>query len=173
MNTERRLTRQIASQFLADDRSVDLSEFSSIDDDAAGILSAYKNEEFLLLSGLMQLPESVAEILGSDYPGSLELSGLKNLSDAAARGLARSRGEGICLEGLTTLSDVTAQYLSNYSGLIWLGGLTHLSANAIESLSHIKGQLALDGNGSHTSTVSRPTPGELAMQIQAAIRSKA
>ena len=117
MNADHRLTRQVASQFLADDLSVDLSVFSSIDDDAAELLTGYRNEEFLPLGGLTQLPDSVAEILGSGYPGSLELSGLKTLSDAADRGLARSQGESICLEGLTTLSDVTAQYFSYYSGL--------------------------------------------------------
>lgn len=171
MNAERRLTRLIASQFLADDASVDLSVFSSIDDDAAEILTGYRNEDFLSLGGLIQLPGSVAEILGSGYPGSLDLRGLKTLSDAAASGLARSQGESMCLDGLTSLSDVTAQYLSNYSGLIWLGGLTHLSANAIQSLSHSKGELALDGDGCHTSVgSSRPTPDELAMQLQAAIR---
>jgi hypothetical protein len=156
MNAERRLTKLIASQFLADDVSVDLSVFSSIDDDAAELLTGYRNEEFLSLGGLTQLPDSVAEILGSGYPGSLELSGLKTLSDKAARGLARSQGESICLEGLTTLSELTAQYLSNYSGLIWLGGLTNLSANAIQSLSQSKGDLALGGDGYHHSAATRP-----------------
>ena len=172
MNAERRLTKLIASQFLADDVSVDLSVFSSIDDDAAELLTGYRNEEFLSLRGLTQLPDRVAEILGSGYPGTLELSGLKTLSDAAARGLARSQGESICLEGLTTLSDQAAQYLSNYSGLIWMGGLTNLSANAIQSLSQSKGELALGGDGCHYSAATRPTPYELAQRIQAAITSK-
>jgi hypothetical protein len=168
MNAERRLTKLIASQFLADDVSVDLSVFTSIDDDAAELLTGYRNEEFLPLRGLTQLPDRVAEILGSGYPGTLELSGLKTLSDAAARG----QGESICLEGLTTLSDLAAQCLSNYSGLIWLGGLTNLSANAIQSLSQSKGELALGGDGCHYSAATRPTPYELAQRIQAAITSK-
>lgn len=68
MSADHRLTKQVASQFLADDLSVDLSVFSSIDDDAAELLTGYRNEEFLPLGGLTQLPDSVADILGSGYP---------------------------------------------------------------------------------------------------------
>jgi len=54
------LTKEIAEQFLADEYSVDISEFTELDDDAAESLS--KHEGWLSLY-LDALPESAAEIL--------------------------------------------------------------------------------------------------------------
>ena len=57
---EKRLTKEIAEQFLADDESVDLSEFTEVDDDAAESLSKHEGS---LSMDLEKLPESAAEIL--------------------------------------------------------------------------------------------------------------
>jgi hypothetical protein len=44
--TEKRLTKEIAEQFLADDKSVDLREFTEVDDDAAmALLMHSQNNE--------------------------------------------------------------------------------------------------------------------------------
>ena len=56
---EKRLTKEIADQFLADEDSVDLSEFTAIDDDAAESLS--KHEGRLNLNGLTELSDTAAE----------------------------------------------------------------------------------------------------------------
>ncbi len=53
------LTKEIAEQFLADEESVDLSEFTELDDEAAESLSKYKGS----LSLWGELPESAAKIL--------------------------------------------------------------------------------------------------------------
>ena len=58
---EKRLTKEIAEQFLADDESVDLNEFTELDDDAAESLS--KHEGSLSLDGLTSLSDAVAESL--------------------------------------------------------------------------------------------------------------
>ena len=49
---EKRLTKEIAEQFLADEYSVDLSTFTELDDDAAESLS--KHEGDLSLYGLTE-----------------------------------------------------------------------------------------------------------------------
>jgi len=41
MSDEKILTKEIAEQFLADDESVDLSEFTAIEDGAAEVLSKF------------------------------------------------------------------------------------------------------------------------------------
>jgi len=41
---EKRLTKEIAEQFLADDTSVDLRDFTVIDDEAAKILWVYDGD---------------------------------------------------------------------------------------------------------------------------------
>ena len=79
------LTKEIAEQFLADDASVDLFEFTELDDVAAESLS--KDEGILFLDGLGSLPDAAAESL-SKHEGWLSLD-LDNLSDSAAEVLRR------------------------------------------------------------------------------------
>ena len=83
---EKPLTTEIAEQFLADDESVDLSEFTVLDDEAAEILSRHKGD--LYLDSLTSLSDAAAESL-SKYKGYLSLDGLMSLSDAAAESLCR------------------------------------------------------------------------------------
>ena len=66
MSDEKVLTKEIAEQFLADEDSVDLSEFTAIEDDAAASVSKHK--------------------------GDLNFGGLKSLSDAAALSLSKYEG---------------------------------------------------------------------------------
>ena len=55
MSDENVLTKEIAEKFLADEDSVDLSEFTAIEDDAAESLSKYNGD--LDLSGLTELSD--------------------------------------------------------------------------------------------------------------------
>ena len=104
---EKRLTRQIAEQFLADDESVDLSEFTEVDDDAAESLSKHE--------------------------GGLSLDGLTSLSDAAAESLSKHKGSWLGLDGLTNLSDAAAESLSKHEGRLYLRPY-NLPASAAEIL---------------------------------------
>ncbi len=92
MSDEKVLTKEIAEQFLADDESVDLSEFTAIEDAAAESLSEY--EDGLGLSGLTELSDAAAESLGK-HEGDLWLDGLWQLSDAAAESFGKYKG-GTC-----------------------------------------------------------------------------
>ena len=102
---EKMLTKEIAEEFLADDESVDLEEFTELDDDAAESLSKY--EWGLYLRGLTSLSDAAAQSL-SKHEGELELTGLTSLSDAAAESLSKHNGEFLVI-GLTSLSDATAE----------------------------------------------------------------
>ena len=116
---EKRLTREIAEQFLADEDSVDLSEFTELDDDAAERLST--------------------------YPAALCLNGLTSLSDAAADRLSKHTGWFLDLSGLASLSDAAAVSLSEYCGYLHLNfSPNSLSDAAAESLEKRKGRGDLD-----------------------------
>ena len=95
------LTVEIAEKFLADNDSVDLSQFTSIEDAAA-------------------------EALGKNRGGPLFLNGLTSLSDTAAEALAKHEGVGfnggLYLIGLTSLSDTAAQAMAKCDGYV---GLDH------------------------------------------------
>ena len=59
---ERRLTKEIAEQFLADEKAVDLSEFTEVDDDAAESLSKHKGEVYLELQRILQRADSACDV---------------------------------------------------------------------------------------------------------------
>jgi len=80
MSDEKVLTKKIAEQFLADEDSVDLMDFTAIEDDAAESLS--KHEGYLYLGGLTELSDAAAESL-SKHEGNVSLNGLTGLSDAS------------------------------------------------------------------------------------------
>ena len=67
---EKRLTEEIAEQFLADEESVNLKEFTALDDDAAESLSKHKGD--LWLNGLTSLSDAAAESL-SKHEGKIVL----------------------------------------------------------------------------------------------------
>ena len=89
------LTQKIAEQFLADEDSVDLSEFTSIEDAAAQTLANHEGN--LWLTGLTSLSDAAAESLAK-HEGDLSLYGLTSLSDAAAESLGKLKG-GLGLDG--------------------------------------------------------------------------
>lgn len=174
MSDEKVLTKEIAEQFLAHEDFVDLSEFTSIEDEAVEILRkqrrplAWQNaipfwpgRGTLELNGLTELSDAAAESLGK-HRGDLHLDGLTTRSDAAADSLGRLQGgrpgwarwfvfyrrkykRDLHLDGLTELSDVAAESLSKHKGWLSLDGLTELSDAAAESLSKHKGDLHLNG----------------------------
>ena len=166
MSEEKVLTREIAEQrILVDEYSVDFSEFTSIEDDAAESLSKYEGDLYLSgvtelsdaaakslsncwslsLGGLTQLSEVVGESL-TKIEGVLSLNGLTHLSEAAAQSLSKYRGRVLDLNNLTQLSDVVAESLSNCKAEhLKLNGLNELSDAAAESLSKYDGRLSLNG----------------------------
>ena len=77
MSDEKVLTKEIAEQFLAYDDSVDLDDFTTIEDTAAESLS--KHERSLELNSLTELSNAAAESL-SKHKGRLSLDGLTSLS---------------------------------------------------------------------------------------------
>ena len=81
MSDEKVLSKEIAEQFLTDNGSVDLSEFTEIEHTAAESLSKYQGS--LFLDGLTQLSDAAAESLNNFQGGYLGLGGLTVLSDAA------------------------------------------------------------------------------------------
>lgn len=90
MSDEKVLTKEIAEQFLADEDSVNLNEFTAIEDAAAESLSKHEGE--------------------------LDLDGLTSLSDAAVESLSKHEGGILDLGGLTSLSVAAAEILSGYKG---------------------------------------------------------
>jgi len=146
MSDEKVLTKEVAEEFLADTESVDLSEYTMIEDVAAESLS--KHDGGLYLNGLTSLSDgpghiALAESL-SKSEGFLNLEGLKKLSDAAAESLSKHEGD-LDLDGLGELSDAAAESLSKHAGDLDLDGLTELSDAAAESLSKHAGDLYLNG----------------------------
>ena len=90
MSEEKVLTKEIAAQFLADEDSVDLSEFTTIEDGAAESLSKHEGGN-LSLEGLTELSDAAAQSL-SKHEGELNLSGLSSLSDEVADNLSWAAG---------------------------------------------------------------------------------
>ena len=138
---EKRLTKEIAEQFLADDESVNLEEFTDLDDDAAEILSRFKGD--LELNGLTSLSDAASESL-SEHKASLEMAGLTQLSDSAAKCLSRHSGNALSLGGYhrTTFDAVTAQMIRDTTDGSSLSG--DISPTAVMHLTEYKGSLSLD-----------------------------
>ena len=126
---EKRLTKEIAEQFLVDDESVDLEEFTEIDDDAAERLS--QHEDWLFLDGVKSLTDSAAESLAC-HGGHLSLRGLTTLSEAAAAKLGASPAIGphsVSLQAMPSKVALTLyEALCDYRGSI---EIELLSANDI------------------------------------------
>jgi WD40 repeat protein len=138
------ITMKIAEQYLKGDDSVDLSQFSSIEEAAAEkLLAGHLGGWRLVLDGLTTLSDSVAEIL-SKHKGDLSLGGLKELSDAAAKSLAKKiAGELIfwseeldekvtMLRGPITM-EIADQYLKG-DGSVQLSHFSSIEEAAAEKL---------------------------------------
>lgn len=82
---DKRLTRGDAERFVTDPDSVDLSEYTSLEDDAAAVLSLHQGE--LSLDSVTHVSvEALAKL--SQHRGSVELRGLKHISKDQAHVLA-------------------------------------------------------------------------------------
>lgn len=152
------LTREIAEQFLEDELSVDLPEFTAIEDAAAEILAKCPVDLDLNLDGLTSLTDAAAQSFRA-YQGGLSLNGLKELSCAAAQSLSRS--QRLYLDGLTELpielvrALVDADNVEKMLGftplfnvpprLLSLNGVKLLSDAAARELAPLVGDLLLNG----------------------------
>lgn len=130
MSAKKVLSLNIAKQFLADNDSVRLGGYTSIEDDAAAALAKFKGE--LDLSGLRSLDAAAVRALSKHCGDSLEL-GFKKLSDEAAKALGKHKGP-LNLSGLKSLTDSAAQYLSKHKGILCLLDLLKLSPQAAACL---------------------------------------
>ena len=102
------LTKQVAKKFIKGSGKVDLSTYTSIEDDAAEVLALHKRR--------------------------LDLHGLKKLSDSAALALSKHKGP-IYLVNLTHLSDAAASALACHEGHLQLWGLCEISDAGLSAMS--------------------------------------
>ena len=126
-----------AERFLEDEGSVNLSEMTSITEEAAEMLSTYGGE--IDLSGLTDLPEKAAEAL-SKHQGMLDFEGLTELSDCAAEALSKLQA-CLVLSDLIGLSDAAAESLSRHQGELGLNDSIRISNAAANSLSKHQGEI--------------------------------
>lgn len=155
------LTKEIAEELIKDDNAVNLECFTSIEDDAAQVLSKFQGRQ-LYLEGLENLTVASAKAL-ADFPGHLRFWALEHLPDAVAAELAKQKVEPIdadlCdeseleselaglpfldLSGLKSLSDSAATELAKHQGSrLDLSGLENLSENVALILSAYRGSLS-------------------------------
>jgi hypothetical protein len=102
------LTKQVAEEFIKGSGKVDLSTYTSIEDDAAEVLALHKRR--------------------------LDLHGLKTLSDSSALALSKHKGP-IYLVNLTHLSDSAASALACHEGHLQLWGLSEISDAGLSAMS--------------------------------------
>jgi len=137
------LTKEIAQNFLNDEYTkIETSTFSSIEDDAAEILSKYG--QHLNLSGLTELSQSAAESLSKHEGLYLYLSGLKKISDGAAEMLSKHRGGCLELNGLTEISETAALSFARNSkpeNELYLNGVESFSNETFYNLLTYVGSL--------------------------------
>jgi hypothetical protein len=146
------LTKAVAEKYIKDD-SVDLDEFTEIEDDAAEILS--KCEWDLFLGGLTAFSDAAAESFSKHKGGVLYLDGLTALSDAAAESLCKHEGEVRLSERLAKeflTKEVAEKFIKGElvhpeSGCLIpdLSGFTKITDDAAEILSKFEGDLFLRG----------------------------
>ena len=120
MSDEKVLTKEIAEQFVADEDSVDLSEFTAIEDDAAEVLGAYCGNHDLALYCVSEFSHRQIEHL------------------------AKHRGKGELQLGVRNVSDETAEALSKHIGLLNLESAERLSLSASQTLMSHDGQIAFN-----------------------------
>jgi hypothetical protein len=134
------LTKEIAEQFLADEDSVDLSEFTAIEDEAAEVLGGYKGS--LYLHGLVALTDTSACSLGN-HKGDLHLNSLVTLTDTSACSLGNHKGN-LDLSGVACLSTNSISYLMQHKGEINLESLQELDVDGAKAISAALSHFVLD-----------------------------
>ncbi|MDC0548047.1 hypothetical protein OAO16_03715 [Opitutales bacterium] len=159
--SEKVLTKEIAEQFIANEEFEEMSEFTSLDVDAALILIYHEHgleewSEFsfgIYLNGLLEVSDDLAEVLktysGQAHHGEecyLDLSSVIKISENAIKSLSEFNGDEIILSSLECLSDESCSDLSYYRGSLILDGFRSPTINSIESLSrHAGDSLSLSG----------------------------
>ena len=113
MSDENVLTKEIAEQFLADEDSVDLSEFTAIEDDAAEVLATAKSDR-LILSRIRELSEN-ATIALSQFQGKYLVLNEADIACPNAKHFRNFGGEQLSL-GITELTADDAGDLAKWKG---------------------------------------------------------
>jgi hypothetical protein len=108
------LTPEIAEQFLKNSDAVALSEFTTIEDEAAPVLARYKGRR-LNLMGLTSLSDTAANALSQYNGGRINLAGVKSLTSVAAQALTQ---QDLVLDSLRNLSNATAHVLMKHKGML-------------------------------------------------------
>jgi len=128
MSEEKVLTKEIAEQFLADAKSVELSLFTTIEDAAAEILT--KEKTCLGLDGLTKISPIAAKYLANSEAGEF------GLEEGVAAALSNYKGN-LYLEGLIEISDKDAESLSNRREFVSFDALKTISEPAARSLAKL------------------------------------
>ena len=162
MSEEKVLTTEIAEQFLVDEGSVKLEEFTKLEDDAAKILSSSSKD--LWLGGLTDLSDTAAHSL-SLTKASVSLKGIKALSDLASESFSKHKRSpkkdigsvsygnyskyvpscNLHFGGLFELSEVLAERLSEEGTSLSFPNIQSISSTTAEHLSYLNGDLDLSG----------------------------
>ena len=178
MSEEKVLTKEIAEHFINDVNSVNLHEFTKIDDAAAEILSKFNGYQ-LSISAVKELSVASAENLSNFIGDEINLDGLTELNFAVAKRLSKFEGL-LRLDGITSLCVETAECFSCFKGLLALRGVKFLSKGVLENLCKMKGGLDLSGLNELTDEdvellckYQGPRPFEISLQTHVSEISKA
>ena len=131
MSDEKVLTKDVAEQFLADEDSVDLNGFASIDDAAAEILNGYSGD--LMLESMANLSVTAATFLAGHKNGDLWMDGITNLSVELATVLIQHPGR-LTFDGFQELSVELADALAARTGPLALNGIVNMTTDVAEIL---------------------------------------
>lgn len=140
------LTEKIAERFLKDKDSVDLSEFTSIEDAAAQVLAKHKGE--LCLNKLESISVEAAislakvELVTGEF-NFIQLDSLSLTPEVAAK-LAEYRGDQLSFH-CASVDLSTIQAFRPFEGQLWLGKLTQLNDEMAAELASRSGGAYLDG----------------------------
>lgn len=145
MNKPNILTLEIAERFLKNNNSVDLDQFTYIEEPAAEALSKHKGS--LSLDGITTLSKAAASSLARAEPSLGEHNALsfKSLvpSNDVTKQLAKYQGNQIVF-GLTSIDLSFAKAMSSFQGDLWLGNVFQLDDDVAGELAKRSGKTYLD-----------------------------
>ena len=146
MSKKNILTQEIAEKFLKDDASVDLGQFTSIEESAAEVLSKCKGS--LNLNGLTTLSVAAASSLAkvASAPLSNNCLDLESLipSIDVVKQLAKYQGDQICF-GLVSVDLPFVKEMAPFRGQLLLGKVSQLDDDVAGELAKRSGGAYLDG----------------------------
>lgn len=145
MNKPNILTLEIAERFLKNNNSVDLDQFTYIEESAGEALSKHKGS--LSLRGITTLSKAAASSLARAEPSLGEHNALtfKSLvpSNDVTKQLAKYQGNQIVF-GLTSIDLSFAKAISSFQGDLWLGNVFQLDDDVAGELAKRSGKTYLD-----------------------------